>query len=180
MWLKHFLNLNEKVRVKIACLLSSVCISGDSLVRKVWFSSGSSLEHILFAFVANAGCRLCLMKVRKIVVSKAKPHSHNVQLYPLPLCVNLVSLVATTRNAEPPISTLLWTWPRWWSVCVCFCFPREPWGGEVSQLGMSPSLNGLPFSSATHCFYKFGFCFFSLPSYQVIHRPDLPMWCWKL
>lgn len=46
------------------------------------------------------------MKVRKIVVSKAKPHSHNVQLYPLPLCVNLVSLVATTRNAEPPISIL--------------------------------------------------------------------------
>lgn len=180
MWLKHFLNLNEKVRVKIACLLSSVCISGDSLVWKVWFSSGSSLEHILFAFVTNAGCRLCLMKVRKIVVSKAKPHSHNVQLYPLPLCVNLVSLVATTRNAEPPISILLWTWPRWWSVCVCFCFPREPWGGKWVSLACHLPLMACPSQVPLIVFTNSAFAFFPLPSYQVIHRPDLLMWCWKL
>lgn len=43
------------------------------------------------------------MKVRKIVVSKAKPRSNNVQLYWLPLCVNLMSLVANTaRNVKPP------------------------------------------------------------------------------
>lgn len=165
------------MQVKIACLLSSVCISGDSLVWKVWFSSGSSLEHILFAFVTNAGCRLCLVKVRKIVVSKAKPHSHNVQLYPLPLCVNLVSLVATTRNAEPPISIL----DPDDEVCVfvsAFLVNHE--GGKWVSLACHLPLMACPSQVPLIVFTNSAFAFFPLPSYQVIHRPDLLMWCWKL
>lgn len=118
--------------------------------------------------------------------SEAESSSNNLQLCEVSLCVNLMSLVASTIRLE---TWSLFLAPYYCSVdpddevCVCLSLlhwaVREGWG--VSQLALlTPSLKALTSSSVSHCFHKYCFCFWFLFGYiERVHSPYLRVYMWR-